>query len=657
MPQPPLFPPQAGDRVEAGLLAHMREQGLSTIAVNAAAVAGFHVIAHATGPAWLPAWTAAGLGVALLRLLGHAWMVQAIRRRGDAVGDSTRWLWVYGLGLAASSLLWAFLCLFAYDGLAPEDRGALLLVVSALAGGATGVLAPLRRMGPLYIASLLLAGSSALLLATPSEPVMAALGIAFMVVMLLAHARNHRSLVDGLRLSLENLQLVGELSRQNQLLEERVAERTRALQAQAHRDALTGLTNRHGLPEIDIPGVPGTVVVFIDLDRFKDINDTRGHLAGDAVLRHAAARLRAAPPDGAQLLRWGGDEFVAVLPGIGDAAALAWAHRTLEALAQPMLVGEVGDVVLASASIGLAWAPDHGRTIAELIGAADFAAMQAKRDGRARLLAYTPELGATWARRKRLEGALARATDDASLALHYQPIAGRSGQARQLEALLRWRPAGEGPVGPAEFIPIAEDSGAILAIGEWVLERACRDARTWQARHPGLAVAVNVSVVQLRLDDFPATVARALAQSGLAPSLLVLEVTESAFTATTDEQVLRRLEAIAATGVRLEVDDFGTGFSSLSRLHLFPLSAIKIDRFFVQRLDASTRGIIEGVRLIAERFALDVIAEGVEDEATASALWALGADALQGYHIGRPLPLDDALAALGGAAPAVARTG
>jgi EAL domain-containing protein (putative c-di-GMP-specific phosphodiesterase class I) len=295
------------------------------------------------------------------------------------------------------------------------------------------------------------------------------------------------------------------------------------------------------------------------------------------------------------------------------------------------------------ASVGLARAPDHGQQLSSLIGAADLAAMEAKRLGGGQVCEYTLELSSAWRRRREIERALAKATLDGSLVLHYQPIVGRDGVARQLEALLRWESAVLGPVSPVEFIPIAEESGAIQAIGDWVLDAACRDAAGWQSVHPTLSVAVNVSMPQLRSESFHDRIVAALERHALAADRLVIEVTESAFAETRDEQVLRTLCAIAEMGVRIEVDDFGIGYSSLSRLHRYPLAAIKIDRQFVTTLDDSARTIVAAVRLIADRFGLVVIAEGVEDAARANALLDMGADALQGYWLGRPKPLGQAL--------------
>jgi diguanylate cyclase (GGDEF)-like protein len=625
----------------------MQDQGLSTIAVNAAAVAGFYILVSQSAPKWMPLWTLLALLIAALRLVAHVWIARASRGVGSYA--LARWRLVYAAGLMGSALCWVVLSVAAFAGFAPRDQMALLLILSALAGGASGVLAPLRGVGALYITLLLSGGVIALMLVTPSQPVMAALGVAFLVVMLFAHARNHRILVDSLRLAGENADLINRLAAQNHRLESRIAERTQALHDMAHRDALTGLANRRRLSALECEIAPvGQAVLFIDLDHFKEINDTRGHAIGDAVLQEVARRLRLALGLDALIARWGGDEFVCVLSDLGPRheQALRSAEAVLRGVAFPLTLEGGADAIPLAASIGVACAPEHGSSLSSLIASADLAAMQAKREGRAKALIYTPEMSASWRRRRQIEQALSVAITDNSLELHYQPIIDREGRPLQLEALLRWKVAEFGPVSPVEFIPIAEETGSIHAVGDWVLARACEDARGWQVTHPGLAVAVNVSIPQLRANDFALKVDSVLRRTGLSPVHLVLEVTESAFVETRDEQVLETLRAVAKTGVRIEVDDFGTGYSSLARLHLYPLSAIKVDRQFVSTLDESARAIVAAVRLIADRFGLKVIAEGIEEASQAEALIALGADALQGYWFGRPCPSAEVLSNL-----------
>jgi diguanylate cyclase (GGDEF)-like protein len=626
----------------------MQSQGLSTIAVNAAAVLGFALLVRDDALPWLPVWLATALGIVAFRVAMHGVIARASRR--DPSLGLSRWRVVYAVGLLGSAGCWAFACVAGYDALPTREQMALLLIVSALAGGATGVLAPLRRVGATYITVLLFGGVLALAFGRVPQPVMATLGFAFLAVMLISHARNHGILAENLLLASQNARLAGELAEHNHELEGRIAERTRALHELAHLDALTGLANRRSLAAAEQDGSTVHAVLFIDLDHFKEINDNKGHPTGDAVLREVARRLRAACGGGTVLARWGGDEFVCLLGDDALQGAEALGAEILKELAGPIALDGGGDVLTLGASIGAARAPEHGTTVSTLIGAADLAAMQAKRDGRGRLVWHSPALSTAWRRRREIEQALTSATtgidDDGSLSLHYQPIVDREGQPLQLEALLRWHPAELGVVGPAEFIPAAEESGAIHALGDWVLETACRDACRWQQTHPGLAVAINVSMPQLRREGFPAKVSSALARHRLDPALLALEITESAFSETREEQVLATLRAIAAMGVRIEVDDFGTGYSSLSRLHLYPLSAIKVDRQFIMTLDDSARTIIAAVRLIADRFGLIMIAEGIEGAAQAQALLDVGADALQGYWLGRPRPLAEVLAAL-----------
>ncbi len=566
------------------------------------------------------------------------------------------------VGVLASGLSWAILAWNATPLLEGSHQLALLIILSAMAAGATGTLAPLRIMGKVYVLLLILPACYQLgLIGSTDSLTLAGLGLIFTWAMCGAHESNHELLQHAIQLANDKEYLIGELSRHaeqvlkiNAELEARVAERTHCLHEMAHRDLLTGLLNRRGISTLEAQAQPITpdkhcMVVFIDLDRFKHINDTLGHDIGDLVLQAVAHRLETSAQHLAQQLgsprygvcRWGGDEFVFCLLGIHPPLqqinpALADLHTQL---AQGYDIQ--GRELNVGASIGYA-VENHGLcSIPGLISSADLAASEAKRLGRGQVVVMTPQLLELQHRRLRLLDALPRATQDGSFHLAFQPIVcATHHQPLAFEALLRWSCPGLGSISPAEFIPLAENSDQIIRLGAWVLTEACTQATGWPCApgRPPLKVAVNTSIKQLVSSRFVAQIKHALAQSGLPPERLIVEITESVFDEINIEQTLSNLLALQHLGIEIHVDDFGTGYSSLSRLQEFPLQAVKIDKSFVHSGDERALTVIEGTILIAHKFGLRVIAEGVETEAQAATLTRLGVDEFQGYLYGRPSP-------------------
>ncbi len=342
-------------------------------------------------------------------------------------------------------------------------------------------------------------------------------------------------------------------------------------------------------------------------------------------------------PEDVAVARWGGDEFVVTIPLPADDAdrGMRLAMNLRERITAPLTVE--GELLNVGVSIGVARFPRDGNSASELIRAADLAAAEVKRSNRGHILVYHDLLSRVQKRRLDISLALRDAVIDGSLHLVYQPIVdAASGRVVALEALLRWEHAVLGSVRPEEFIQIAEESDRIVELGEWVLKRACTDAMVWGNGPDAPAVAVNVSLRQLLTSGFVETVLEALKTAGLPAARLDLEVTESVFG---EQHLLPALEALVRLrklGARVHVDDFGTGYSSLSRLHEFPLDALKIDRSFVHAIHGHGRAIIEGAILIARRFGLRVIAEGVESVEQAAVLHALGVDQLQGHMLAKP---------------------
>lgn len=423
----------------------------------------------------------------------------------------------------------------------------------------------------------------------------------------------------------------------------RLREQAREQERLAHTDLPTGRLNRRGWAaalERALRGGPGQAhaVLFIDLDGFKRVNDARGHEAGDALLREAGERLHRLAPGGAAA-RLGGDEFALFLPVHGAADAQALGERVCAALQAPYDLG--GRTELVTASVGVSVSPHDGADSETLLRAADLAMYRAKRTGKNAAYRYASALGEAEARRAMLERDVQHAATRGELALHYQPLFDlRTRRAVKVEALLRWTHPQLGEVSPAEFIPLAEATGLIVPLGEWVLRRACADARELPE---ALVVAVNVSPVQLEDADFPQTVRAVLGGCGLAPGRLELELTETALMRDV-ARASHTLGELRALGVRVALDDFGTGHTSLSSLRDLPLDTVKIDRSFVADLRGGggqpfAQALLAALLQVAELLELEVVAEGLEDDAQLRALYALGCHVGQGYLLGRPVPL------------------
>ncbi|WP_245908249.1 putative bifunctional diguanylate cyclase/phosphodiesterase [Pseudosporangium ferrugineum] len=418
---------------------------------------------------------------------------------------------------------------------------------------------------------------------------------------------------------------------------------------QAFHDSLTGLASRAlFLTRMERAFAAardaraGVAVVFADLDRFKVVNDSLGHAAGDELLVGVAERITACLRPGDTAARLGGDEFAVLLPLAHDAdEAVPVAKRILESLREPFVLA--GKETYVSGSVGIAYAaPEEVDAVQELMVRADLAMYQAKKQGKDRVEVFRPELQASFQAGLRLEADLRRAVVRHEFELRYQPIVHlRTGEITGLEALVRWQHPERGLIPPLDFIPLAEETGMIVPIGEWVLREACRQAADWNAQRAGrrpLTVSVNMSAVQLDQADLPEVVAAALEGGGLPAANLVIELTESLLV---DHRpsTLRQLERIKELGVRLAIDDFGTGYSSLAYLRRFPVDIIKIDKSFVDDVGdvpaaaALTLGIIQ----LGQALSLSTIAEGIEDAGQLLELTDGNCELGQGYYFAEPL--------------------
>jgi len=453
-----------------------------------------------------------------------------------------------------------------------------------------------------------------------------------------------------------------ELARVNEGLQAEVAERRLADQRvvhMAHHDALTGLPNRTLFADRVAQAIARAhrrdgriAVLFLDLDRFKNVNDSLGHAIGDLLLTAVAERLTNCLREEDTAARLGGDEFIISLPDVSDAGEAARiAARILGELAKPFKI--TGHQLHADGSIGIALYPADGGNAETLMRNADTAMYHAKESGRANYQFFSAQMTERVSRRLSTETDLRRALERGEFFLHYQPLIDLgAGRISGAEALLRWPHTEQRCMSPAEFIPIAEDTGLIIPLGEWVLLEACSQAQAWQAQCPGLRISVNLSARQFRQKDLIGMIERVLGETGLAPALLELELTESMLMHHAEETIgiLKRLDEM---GVHLAIDDFGTGYSSLSYLKRFPIHSLKIDRSFVRDIssDPDDAAIVTAIVAMARSLNLSVTAEGVETEEQAAFLRSLACHQAQGYHFGHPMPSAEFLARLPGAAP------
>ena len=622
----------------------------------------------------------------LLRWLGVLVALTAIRlfdifvvfrRRRALAFDGRAAIRRFVLGSCAVGLALASFPIVFFPALGFISRAMTFMVFFGLAGGAVTVLSPSLPLTLFYCSAVLLPGVVMALVSPSPGSVGMALFTLFGYAASIHFSRiTHRAVVGGLRLNRKHRALTiraeqqrrqaeaanrdlgaaqAALAEVNGTLERRVAERTAELahevaERERYADALSRLASLDPLTELynrttfnarlsallDSAAERGSRValLFVDLDNFKQINDLRGHELGDRVLQETARRVAERIGASGDVARWGGDEFLISIADCDGEEAFTHAEALIETIKEPLRIGV--ELCRLEASIGVALYPDDGKTADVVIRAADVAMYAAKREGRGLVKQFDPALADDMAERYALEQGLREAIDRDELRLVFQPIVtATDGRCRSFEALLRWDHSTRGTINPSIFIPIAEQSGQIERISRWVLREACRTAAGWSDR--SIAVTVNISVAHVLVGGLVDDVEVALAASGLSPSRLKLEITETMFL----HDHLRAapvFDALRAKGIQILLDDFGTGFSSLSFLGKLPVDVIKIDRSFVE--DASRNGYatIEAILSIARALGLQVTAEGVETAAQREKLAALGVQNLQGYLFSRPMP-------------------
>jgi len=413
----------------------------------------------------------------------------------------------------------------------------------------------------------------------------------------------------------------------------------------AYHDSLTGLPNRRLARDRISSAIhrasrsnQGLAVLWIDLDRFKQINDQYGHAVGDITLQRSAQRLSGRLRTSDTLARMGGDEFMVILEGTSSRmASEAIAASLLEVLSAPMQIDELE--LSITASIGISLYPEDGQTGDTLSQHADQAMYAAKFGGEG-ICSFTPEMDREPAERRELEAELKLALENGDgFSVAYQPICLPNGTLSGFEALLRFRSPRLGNLPPCDFIPITEENGLILPLGEWVLREACRQSQEWQdAGYPPFSMAVNISALQFAREDFADTVAHILEETGQPAEMLILELTESILMNDFTESA-RQMERLKLLGIRIAIDDFGTGYSSLSCLHRLPIDVLKIDRSFIEHMHEAdgTGPIVEAVLSMAHTLGLRVVAEGVETAEQLNTLHQGGCDVIQGFFFSRPV--------------------
>ena len=614
---------QISARVRAVLVESLYASPRSLIigALTSSAIAA--VVAAASGDEWL-------IGCAvLIGLVGAVRIVDALRMRGSAtVRQQER-------GYRIGALTYAgLLGVFGLLTLTRTDSGVLdLLSVTTAIGYAAGIAGrnagrPLIALSQLCFASLPLVFG----LLLPLDPLKALLAAVILLFVLAMSDITQQTYAVILRATTASEEMAA------------LAEHHAGM---ARRDDLTGMANRTAFREhfeerlrnLTASG-EHLALLWLDLDRFKEVNDFFGHLAGNALLVAVARRLEQVLGDRGIVARLGGDEF-AILCGVADARAGGCiGSAMLEAVRQP--VGFNGHDLRTTASIGIAIAPDNGRDADTLLKNADLALYRAKEKGRGRFFFYEPLMDEKIERRRQIALAMDGALERNEFELVYQPIFDLAkGRITSCETLLRWNSPQFGSISPAEFIPIAEDNTLIVMIGDWVLRQACRTAAHWPA---DVTIAVNLSPVQLRAPDLTHAVLAALSASGLPPERLTLEVTESVLLDDVDRS-LAALSALNRIHVCTTLDDFGTGYSSLSYLTQFPFQTLKIDRSFVIDLEhnPASVAIVQTIVDLAAKLGMRTVAEGVETPAQLDQLRRTRCDAVQGFLLARPMPASEVI--------------
>jgi len=610
---------------------------LAAILINSSilSVVFWDIVPHHVNLSWLSATYAISL---------YRWVIlKQFNAASDASRKDDRWRIAFGLGVVSSGAVWgaASVFLFPYDSMLHQ-----LLLAFVIAGMSAGAVTTLSAIYGFCVAFLMLSLAP--------------------LIWSFAIAGNAISSTMAIMTALFSLMVIGSSKRLNQMIMETLQTRNERRQAeetvryQALYDELTDLPNRRLLLERLAQEMSRSkrhghmgAILFLDLDHFKKINDSLGHRVGDTVLQAVAKRIRRRLRQEDIASRLGGDEFVVLIPEVGDSPDLAAANTEYLALELRELFREpfiVDDHRLhLSASVGIALFPMEHEDPEDLLQQADVAMYSAKEHGRDNIQLFLPSMQAAVDRRLEIERDLRRAIGGGELELYYQPQVLACGRIVGAEALVRWNHPTRGLVSPVDFIGIAEETGLIYQLGDWVLRRACEQL-AYLGRDSELHVSVNISPKQFREADFVARVRSILFETGAPPEMLTLEITES-LVIDDIEQTVQRMRNLKTLGISFSMDDFGTGHSSLAYLKRLPLDAIKIDRSFVRDIESDPNDavIVETIIVMSHHLGLETIAEGVETAGALAFLRSKGCHRFQGYLFGRPEPFDNLLLQLAGA--------
>lgn len=572
----------------------------------------------------------------------------------------------FAAGNIAISLVWAFYCIYFFSSMQLIEVATTMVVLSAMAGGAATVLAPSRFLSAFYCTCLLFPMSVQAILTTSQEyKLLGYMGLGFWLAMLLSNRRANHFFTKAVELKENNAELMVQMKQEqaevtrinaelqyandaldtnNNNLEVEVKRRTEELYKLSSQDSLTGMLNRSAFKvHMDTKLAEANLrkqtlaVFFIDLDGFKQVNDSLGHGIGDLVLSTIGQRLVEQFPE-EQAARWGGDEFVLTIARLDHAQAIALALSIRTTILQPIICHN--NRIQLDATIGIALFPEHADTAACLIQKADFAMYQQKKAQSPRVAVYDEHCYAdALLAVKRREG-LKLAVEKNQLSVAYQPIVdANTHELVCCECLMRWSFNDE-QVSPAIFIPLAEQTGFITSLGIWILEQACTEIMALPSLLRPPSISINVSVLQLNNAEFIDHIDRILAATGFNPRRLHFEITESVFAQ--DKEIIRqRVSEIQSRHIHLSIDDFGTGFSSLSQLQLLSFNYIKIDKSFVLTPSPANEAIVRSTLMLAKEFGCRTVAEGIESNDHATRLHQLGVDYLQGFHFARPMPVNE----------------
>ncbi|WP_313049654.1 putative bifunctional diguanylate cyclase/phosphodiesterase [Atlantibacter subterraneus] len=582
-------------------------------------------------------WWGLMMVVLIIRIIDtQLWVNADPVRKGDI-----SWIVRFSSGCLVTATLWSAYILCFYHTFSTEEFTAAIVILSAMAGGATSVLSGNLMLSSLYNIIILLPMSVLLIFQPEQYRVnLGLLGVCFTLTMIISSMKAARYIKEAILLRYRNQTLL-------ERMEKTIKRRTQEVYEISHIDALTGLYNRvsflSAAEEISNRyknnREKGFSIFFIDLDGFKNINDTLGHDIGDMVLISLSARLNDFYRQGNLICRWGGDEFIYLTTETDRHLTWQLAENMVTSLSRPILLDD--QTITLGATIGIAVCPEHDTSITRLIQLADIAMYSQKGKYPERVAFYNHELEESLRRKITLNEALRYALDRNEFRAVYQPIVDGNGEIVSFEALLRWHFQGR-DISPAEFIPLMEQSGRIVQIGNWIMEEACRILSEMLKLKSGISMCVNISIIQFYDKEFVDNVNNLIDRYAIPPHLLHLEVTESIIHSE-QHTIYHKVSQLQKRGVKFSVDDFGTGYSSLSVIHNMNIDFIKIDRSFINNIENKGRTIVQAVKDISESLDFDVIAEGVETEKQAAILKQCGVHFMQGYYFSRPLEQGAAL--------------